>query len=430
VPEITALSGGSGQLTVASFNVENLSPNDPGTKFDALANQIVNHMNAPDIVALMEVQDNNGATNDGVVDASTTYNTLISAIQTAGGPTYQFRSINPVDDQDGGQPGGNIRVGYLFNPARVSFIDRPGAGSTTANSVVNNGGVPQLQYSPGRIDPANGAFTASRKPLAAEFAFNGHTLFVIANHFNSKGGDDPLFGHVQPPLRGSEVQRHQQATLVRDFVQSILAVDANANVIVLGDLNDFEFSQTADILKTGAGLADLVETLPPGERYTYVYEGNSQVLDHILVSANLAAGAEYDIVHVNSEYATQTSDHEPEVVRLALATQVSYIDVTGQVSIYKSGLTYKRKTQTYEGTVTVTNTSATAIAGPLQVELQNLISGVTLVNATATHAGNPYITAAPTGLAPGASVTVPVKFSNPARVGISYSTRVYSGTFY
>lgn len=430
-PEVSSLVGTGSQLTVGSFNVENLAPTDPASKFDALAIQIVDHLNAPDIVALMEVQDNNGATNDGVVDATTTFSTLIAAIQAAGGPTYQFRSINPVDDQDGGQPGGNIRVGYLFNPARVTFVDHPGAGPTTTNSVVNNGGAAQLQFSPGRIDPTNSAFSSSRKPLASEFVFNGHRVFVIANHFSSKGGDDPLFGRVQPPLRSSEVQRHQQAVVVRDFVQSILAVDANANVIVLGDLNDFEFSETLSILKTGTDLVDLVDALPAAERYTYVYEGNSQVLDHILVSGNLATNAapEYDIVHVNAEYELQTSDHEPEVVRLALPMPATFVDVTAQVATYSSGLTFKRKTKTYEGTITITNTSATAIAGPLQLELGSLSAGVTLVNASGNHGGNPYITTAVAGLAPGGSVVVSVTFSNPARVGISYSARVYSGTF-
>ena len=61
---------GADQLTVATFNVENLDPADGAAKFDALAALIVNNLHAPDIVALEEVQDNNGATNDGVVDAA------------------------------------------------------------------------------------------------------------------------------------------------------------------------------------------------------------------------------------------------------------------------------------------------------------------------------------------------------------------------
>ena len=318
--ERTNLTGAPSRLTVGSFNVENLAANNPAAKFAALAGQIVNALRAPDIVALMEVQDNNGVTDNGTVDATTTFNTLIAAIQTAGGPTYQFRSINPVDGQDGGADGGNIRVGFLFNPARVSFVDRAGGGPTVATTVVKASTGPQLSSSPGRIDPNNSAFANSRKPLAAEFLFNGRRLFVIANHFNSKLGDGPLFGHVQPPVRSSETQRHQQAEVVNGFVKSILAADSNAGIMVLGDLNDFEFSETLDILQGGEALSDMIDTLPAEERYTYVFEGSSQALDHILVSPALAdfARPALDIVHINAEFAAQVSDHDPDVMRLQL----------------------------------------------------------------------------------------------------------------
>lgn len=59
----------------------------------------------------------------------------------------------------------------------------------TANQVVDEAGIPRLAFSPGRIDPTNAVFASSRKPLAAELTFNGRTLFVIANHWSSKGGD-------------------------------------------------------------------------------------------------------------------------------------------------------------------------------------------------------------------------------------------------
>ena len=292
-PEVTRAQEPN-QLAIASFNVENLSPNNPPEKFAALAAQIVNNLRSPDIVALMEIQDNNGATNDGVVDAALTINLLAMAIETAGGPAYEFRSINPEDGKDGGEPGGNIRVGFLFNPARVAFVDRPGGTATAATAVLAGAEGPQLSFSPGRIDPANVAFNAdaaagtfaSRKPLAGEFVFKGNRLFVIANHFNSKGGDQPLFGRFQPPALVTEAQRVLQAGVVRGFVQSILALDGDAKVVVLGDLNDFEFSPPLALLKS-TPLHDLVELLPEGERYTYVFEGNSQVLDHILVSESL-----------------------------------------------------------------------------------------------------------------------------------------------
>jgi predicted extracellular nuclease len=64
-------------------------------------------------------------------------------------------------------------------------------------------------------------------------------------------------------------------------------------------------------------LTDLPRTLPADEQYTYVYEGNSQVLDHILLSPAFMTGNRgYDIVHVNAEFADQVSDHDPQVVRL------------------------------------------------------------------------------------------------------------------
>jgi predicted extracellular nuclease len=307
------------EIVVGTYNVENLDPGD-GAAFARHADYIVNHLRSPDLLAIEEIQDDNGATNDSVTDASVTWNTLIAAIQAAGGPAYEYRQIDPVDDQDGGEPGGNIRVGFLFRTDRgLNFIDRPGGDATTPTTVVDRPSGPQLSFSPGRVDPQNTAWASSRKPLAGEFRMHGKKVFVVANHFNSKGGDQPLFGRFQPPARSSEIQRHAQAQVVNDFVDSILAADANVNVIVLGDINDFDFSETVNILEGGV-LTTLMDTLPAGERYSYDFEGNSQVLDQILVSNTMLANfpIDYDPVHVNSEFADQASDHDPQVARLDL----------------------------------------------------------------------------------------------------------------
>ena len=112
---------------------------------------------------------------------------------------------------------------------------------------------------------------------------------------------------------------------MRDFVDQITAVDRKAKIVVLGDLNDFDFSAPIDTLTAAGGLLDLPRTLPIQERYTYVFEGNSEVLDHILLSPALAyarpscscpALFEYDPVHLNAEFNDQISDHDPQVVRL------------------------------------------------------------------------------------------------------------------
>ncbi|MFJ9960677.1 endonuclease/exonuclease/phosphatase family protein [Streptomyces avermitilis] len=304
-----------GELAVATYNVENLDPSD--ASFAAHAAAIVNNLQSPDIVSLEEIQDNNGATDDGTVAADQTVQKLIDAIVAAGGPAYEWRSIDPVNDKDGGEPGGNIRQVFLFNPQRVSFTDRAGGDSTTAVGVTKVRGKAQLTVSPGRIDPSNAAWNSSRKPLAGEFVFRGRTVFVIANHFASKGGDQGLAAQYQPPTRSSETQRHLQATAVNAFVKDVLDTQKNADVIALGDMNDFEFSDTAKILEGDGELWSAIKSLPMSERYTYDYQGNSQVLDQILVGPSIRRGCDidYDSVHINSEFSDQISDHDPQVLR-------------------------------------------------------------------------------------------------------------------
>ena len=72
------------ELAVASFNVENLSPVDPPAKFARLAGLIVGNLRSPDVVAVQEIQDNDGPANSGVTDATLTFQQLIAAIQAAG----------------------------------------------------------------------------------------------------------------------------------------------------------------------------------------------------------------------------------------------------------------------------------------------------------------------------------------------------------
>ena len=250
-------------MTVATYNVENLAPDNPQSKFDALAKGLVTNLRSPDVVALEEIQDNSGATDDGTVAADQTLKKLTDAISAAGGPAYQWREIDPVNDKDGGEPGGNIRQAFLFNPARVGFTDIPGGDSTTAVGITGTGGQTSLTSSPGRIAPDDQAWTDSRKPLAGEFTFRGKKLFVIANHFDSKGGDQGVDSRFQPPVRSSEVQRVRQAIIEHDFIQQLETADPKAEVVVLGDLNDYQFSPAVTSL-TGSGkvLTDLVNTLP------------------------------------------------------------------------------------------------------------------------------------------------------------------------
>jgi predicted extracellular nuclease len=325
LPPGTATRQSRSQLATATYNVENLAPDDPESKFRRLAKGITQHLARPDIIALEEVQDNSGATDNGVTAANKTLRKLSDAVVAQGGPRYHWREVEPVNDQDGGQPGGNIRSAFLFNPKRVSFLDHGGDRvnrSTTATRVVRRHGSASVTLSPGRIKPKNSAWTDSRKPLVGVFRFRHHKVTVVANHFDSKLGDQNAEGRFQYPKQSSARQRAKQARLVHHFVAKMRRADRHANVVVLGDLNDYQFSPALRILKTGHAwghrrpiLTDLINRLPVNQRYTYVYNGISQALDHILITGSTRR-AQYQVVHVNAEYHNQVSDHDPQVLRL------------------------------------------------------------------------------------------------------------------
>ncbi|MBB5924255.1 hypothetical protein FHR81_005332 [Actinoalloteichus hoggarensis] len=326
------------ELAVATYNVENLSPADDQEKFDRLATGVVENLSSPDIVALEEIQDDSGPTDDGVVGATATLDRFTAAITAAGGPSYEWRQIDPNDRQDGGQPGGNIRVAFLFDPDRVSFVDAPGGDADTAVAVrADEDGRATLSVSPGRIDPADPAWVDSRKPLVGQFRFEGRNVFVVANHFASKGGDQPLHGRFQPPHRSSEEQRLEQAAVVRAFVDEVVAVDPAANVLVVGDLNDFQFSPVLGTLTEADVLVNPMNGLPPTERYGYVFDGNSQALDHLLVSGNLSTRADYDPVRINAEFADQASDNDPQIVRFRPLSGDAEIDAAEEREYYGAG---------------------------------------------------------------------------------------------
>lgn len=295
-------------LTIAGYNVENLDPileaddktpiNDPDDdvgkgKFSSIAQHVVSLLGSPDILALQEVQDNDGGQYSDVVAADQTLKALTDAISTAGGPTYQPLSINPVDDTSGGQPGGNIRVAYLYNAARV-----------TAD-------VPATQ-----IEAP--AFGKSRLPLVATFKFRGKEVKVIDVHLSSKAGSGGAYGVIQPPFDPAEPARIAQARAVRDFVRS-LPSDGNRAVVVLGDFNAFWY-ETPLLLLTGGEpqFKNVALDDPPLERTSYIFEGNSQSLDHALVLLGEDQSATMKTLHVNSVQpdSRKVSDHDPKLLRI------------------------------------------------------------------------------------------------------------------
>ncbi len=89
-----------------------------------------------------------------------------------------------------------------------------------------------------------------------------------------------------------------------------------ANVVVAGDFN--EYIQARSVYKPLLSLLtdiDEVAGIPEVERYSYVFDQNSQQLDHVLVSPAIKLrGAQFEHIHVNNwspVLSQRISDHDP-----------------------------------------------------------------------------------------------------------------------
>lgn len=311
--DVTALAPTSWGMTVASFNLENLDPkvedrtklpaggrpdDDVGSgKLRAIAEQVVKNLKSPDVLSLQEIQDNDGTEDTGVTDAAKTWQALIDAIVDAGGPRYEWVDSEPrAANEDGGQPGGNIRVGYLFNPDRVE-LDR--------SSVE-------------RIGEGKPGFDDGRKSLAARFTFKptGKSIHIVNNHWASKFGSTPTYRNPNlPEIIGGKEERQAQQEVIARHVGSVLRCDPNARILSVGDFNAPEYE--APLLAHGAGaLFNLGDTVADADRYSYVFQGIAEAIDHQFASRNLTDRAEFEYVHVNSPFARKATDHDPNISRI------------------------------------------------------------------------------------------------------------------
>ncbi|MGC8915424.1 MAG: endonuclease/exonuclease/phosphatase family protein [Thermoanaerobaculum sp.] len=153
------------------------------------------------------------------------------------------------------------------------------------------------------------------------------------------------------PTEGARVRakRAAQGEELARWVDAWQRANPAVPVVILGDFNAFEFPDgVVDVVGTVAGspasagevvlaTRDLVgddlviltrRELPP-ERYSYVYDGSAQTLDHVLVSASLAQSfapklvrpriaADFPDTARNTPSPFRLSDHDPLLLTLAL----------------------------------------------------------------------------------------------------------------
>lgn len=290
-PLATIPAPGTDEITIATFNVENLfdtqdpNPDDPPkpskavyeTKLNRLADVIV-AMGAPTIIGLQEVE------NIGVLED-------LAALPQLAAYQYQAALI------DGTDPRG-IDVGYLVRGDQAT-ID--GVAAYVAPDGLTN-----------------------RPPLVITTTINlasgSETIYLLNNHFTSLAAGEAA----------TEPRRTAQAAWNVAVMQQILANDPDAQIVVLGDLNSFYQTLPIDTLQN-AGLAHAFDIFAEDEAlpYTYIFEGKTQSLDHILMTQNLFARlASVEALHINADYPLplpddesprRVSDHDPLLVRFSFS---------------------------------------------------------------------------------------------------------------
>lgn len=253
-------------------------------KLTRMAEQIVRNMTAPDIVAMQEIQDNDGAELSDVTDASVTWQAIIDKIVELGGPRYAWVDRPPVNNAEGGQPGGNIRSGFLYDPTRVKLKE---------------GSVKRLE------DPA---FEGSRVPLVASFEFKhgGKTEVVSLSsvHNTSKRGRTPEEANARQVAQAEVLNRWAKANAPQNEFQ---------HLGIFGDRNAYT-EEPAVQAEVKDGALDLLSLqLPESERYSAQFGGSSGELDH--ASAKSSVPVSIDLVHMNSDFDERfrSSDHDGTV---------------------------------------------------------------------------------------------------------------------
>jgi len=326
-----------GKLNIVSYNLENFSKakgkghsskKTPEQRATAFADHFINQLKQPDIICLIEIQDDSADTDDNMVSAQQTLNLLINKIAAIGGaPTYKSVNIDPENNKDGGASGANIRCCYLYRDDRIELVpdtDGDPTNSTFSSKAEIEADGSKLKQNPARIGVGDSSFDACRKSLVAHFKFKdslngGKDFFVINNHLTSKRTDGKIWGMPQPVVRVSEVNRHKQADAITAFINSVKTVrPTNTRIISVGDYNDFWFSETINKVKAAGMKNAIEEKLAENERYTYVFDGHSQTLDNILVTDNISIDYA-DVLHLNSEFSPKKrlSDHDPVFVQLS-----------------------------------------------------------------------------------------------------------------
>jgi predicted extracellular nuclease len=314
------------EFTVGHFNVENFNNNATQRQKAALAIRDV--MRLPDIIGMIEIFELSG------LQALAAQVNAISP-----GVTYQAYLV----EADGASGDADQDVGYLVNTTRVQVNSVTQRNATETYTNPNNGQQEILNDRPPLVLSANVQPSGANVPV-----------FVVVNHLRS-------FIDIDNAVEGTRVRakRKAQAESLAALLQELQTNNPATSVISVGDYNAYQFSdgytdpiatikgnptpdeqivvdQSPDLVNPD--LFNLVDELPAAERYSFIFEGTPQALDHIIVN-NVAhsRNTRFAIARNNADfpevppaaYASnaarpeRNSDHDMPVAFFALAGPVT-----------------------------------------------------------------------------------------------------------
>ena len=306
VEEITAPAR-DGDFTICTFNLLGLGrgsaqypePNRYAQELQKRARTIAGHLQGCTIVGLQET----GTPQDAEA--------LAALLRDEFGLDYAAVAMPGPQSSSPEFPLTNSLLARRDRVKVVAGAGRQACSAVDYDVVAEVGACPDGQYA-----------LFDRPPLVVDVQVTGtwgapYPLRVIVNHWKSKGGDETV----------NAGRRLAQAAFVAGLAQESLDADPGAHVVVLGDLNDYYGSAPVETLRSGTqpALVHLFDFLPEVDRYTYIFNGGSQTLDHVLISPALEPHvAEVQPVHVNADFAApgdeagmhHASDHDPVLVRV------------------------------------------------------------------------------------------------------------------
>lgn len=286
------------KLKVAQLNVWNMfdPDDDPDTadtvvpeaeyrvRLKKLALTITKELGTPDVISINEIE------NQRVLDD------LLAE------PALKKLGYRSVIEQN--NDGRGIRVALLYRTDRLEL-----KGTEAPNPKMSFKG----DAGRGQIDSS---LLYARPPLVADFAVRGAEqaadgagmITIVSNHFKSKLGG-----------AGPEARRQMQGEYLGGFLDARAAAMPRRAVLVVGDLNatyeDGAYKKLAGRKDGSVRFTDVPMSIPEDDRYTYIYRGQKDMLDHMLVSSGLhdaLVGAK--IPHVNTAPGARNEKLNPKVV--------------------------------------------------------------------------------------------------------------------